>query len=362
MLTRFESIPMQIIELLSIRPPPVDIKMKLLKEIAEEHEIDWDPSETETEYLKPHEDLLNGPTYFSGSTLPLPKEKHEEPVAATAADEPGEDYQSDGGFDSLDLPEVPKAAIRPASGTQSTPDIGPHVQSSQSAAHDFPNPPDLEENPTADAALYNYLKSSEPPVSPQFAQPRMPALPDEKKQFVPFVSPPPFASASSMERSDSIPLNSPQVKPTEQEFFTRSVDEVTAPQTPKDFNMFSKRPEQVHSISPIESGENIDMDGVVSAAQTAADSAERAASAARAAANLAKLCIADLKKNTRVYESHSDGSQKESHHQTEQKPVFDHQDSFSNDFEGYAPSHVPQRSTSLEDDPFSYPNLFSAKP
>jgi hypothetical protein len=32
--------------------------MKLLKEIAEEHEIDWDPSETETEYLKPHEDLL----------------------------------------------------------------------------------------------------------------------------------------------------------------------------------------------------------------------------------------------------------------------------------------------------------------
>ena len=58
MLIRFESIPMQIIELLSIRPPPVDIKMKLLKEIAEEHEIDWDPSATETEYIKPHEDLL----------------------------------------------------------------------------------------------------------------------------------------------------------------------------------------------------------------------------------------------------------------------------------------------------------------
>ncbi|KAI5002541.1 hypothetical protein ZWY2020_027191 [Hordeum vulgare] len=354
----------QIIELLSIRPPPVDIKMKLLKEIAEEHEIDWDPSATETEYLKPHEDLLNGPTYFSGSTLPLPKEKHEEPLAASAADEPGEAYESDGGFDSLDLPEVPKAAIRPASGTQSTPDIGPHVQSSQSAAHDFSSPSDLEENPTADAAFYNYLKSSEPPVSPQSAQPRMPALPDEKKQFVPFVSPLPFASASSMEKSDSIPLNSPPVKQTEQEFFTRSVDEVSAPQTPKDVNMFSKRPEQVHSVSPIESRENIDMDDVVSAAQTAADSAERAASAARAAANLAKLCIADLKKNTRVYESHSDGSQKESHHQTEvtQKPVFDHQDSFSNDSEGYGPAHVPQRSTSLEDDPFSYPNLFSSKP
>jgi hypothetical protein len=49
---------LQIIELLSIRPPPVDAKLKLLKEIAEEHEVDWDPSETETEFLKPHEDLL----------------------------------------------------------------------------------------------------------------------------------------------------------------------------------------------------------------------------------------------------------------------------------------------------------------
>uniref|UniRef100_A0A8R7R4L6 Uncharacterized protein n=1 Tax=Triticum urartu TaxID=4572 RepID=A0A8R7R4L6_TRIUA len=191
----------------------------------------------------------------------------------------------------------------------------------------------------------------------------MPSLPDEKKKFVPFVSSPPFASASSMERSDLIPVNSPThpVKPTEQEFFTRTIDEVTSPQTPKDFNIFSKRPEQVHLISPIERRENVDMDDVLSAAQTAAELAKQAASAARAAANLVKLCIADLKKNTRVYESHSDGSQEESHHQTEvtQKLVFDHQDSFSNDFEDYAPSHVPERS---EDDPFSYPNMFSSKP
>ncbi|CAM0911107.1 unnamed protein product [Alopecurus aequalis] len=357
----------QIIELLSIRPPPVEVKMKLLKEIAEEHEIDWDPSETETEYLKPHEDLLNGPTYFSGSTLPLPKEKHEEAVATSAAVQPKEDYESDGGFDELDLPEVPKAAIRPVSDTPSTPDIGPHVQSSQSAAPDFSSPPDLEENPTADAAFYNDMKSSEPPVPAPYAQPRMAAFPNEKKQFVPFASPPPFASASSMERNDSIPLDSPTppVKPTEPEFFTRNVDEViTPPQTPNDFNMFSNHSERVHSTSPIERRENIDLDDVLSAAQTAADSAERAASAARAAANLAQLRIADLKKNSRVYENYSDGSQNESYHQTEvmQKPAYDHQDSFSSDSQGYAPSHVPQRSTSLEDDPFSYPNLFSSKP
>jgi vacuolar protein sorting-associated protein IST1 len=283
--------------------------------------------------------------------------------------QPDEDYESDGGFDELDLPEVPKAAIRPVSDTPSTPDIGPHVQSSQSAgAHEFSNPSDLEENPTADAAFYSELKSSEPPVSPQFAQPSMPALSNEKKQFVPFASPPPFASASSMERNDSIPFNSPTPpgKPTEPEFYTRTIDEVVSPpQTPNDFSMFSKHSERVHSTSPVESRENIDLDDVLSAAQTAADSAERAASAARAAANLAQLRIADLKKNSRVYENYGDGSQKESHHKTEvtQKPAFDHQDSFSNDMQGYVPSHVPQRSPSLEDDPyFSYPNLFSSKP
>jgi hypothetical protein len=47
----------QIIEIFSVRPP-VDAKLKLLKEIAEEHEVDWDPSETEIEFLKRHEDLL----------------------------------------------------------------------------------------------------------------------------------------------------------------------------------------------------------------------------------------------------------------------------------------------------------------
>jgi vacuolar protein sorting-associated protein IST1 len=126
--------------------------------------------------------------------------------------------------------------------------------------------------------------------------------------------------------------------------------------------MFTKQSEQVQTISP-ESGANIDLDDVLSAAQTAAESAERAASAARAAANLAQLRIADLKKNSQVYNKYSDSVQKESHHQTEgaQKPVFDHQDSFTNDTQDYVPSHVPQRSPSLEDDPyFSYPNLFSA--
>jgi hypothetical protein len=47
-----------LIELLSIRPPSPEKKLKLLKEIAEEHELDWDPAASEAEIFKPHEDLL----------------------------------------------------------------------------------------------------------------------------------------------------------------------------------------------------------------------------------------------------------------------------------------------------------------
>lgn len=353
----------QIIELLSIRPPPIDAKLKLLKEIAEEHEVDWDPSETETEFLKPHEDLLNGPTYFNGSTLPLPKEKHEETLAASAAEQPHEDYESDTGLESLDLPEVPKAAIRPPPDAPSAADIGPHVQSSQSIPHEFSDPTDLEENPTADGAFnVIQMKSLEHLLSPPPSQSNMPDLPNEKKQFIPFASPPPVVATSSLEKTESIPSPSPSppVKPTEPEFFAKKIDEFTPPSVPSSDYLFSKQPEQVQAIPPSVSGADIDLDDVLSAAQTAAESAERAASAARAAANLAQLRIADLKKNAKSY---SDGVPKEGHHETEvtEKPVFDHQDSFTNDTQSYMPSHVPQRSPSLEDDPyFSYPNLFSA--
>ncbi|GMP46154.1 hypothetical protein CsSME_00014421 [Camellia sinensis var. sinensis] len=48
----------QLVELLSVRAPDPDVKLKLLKEIAEEHKLDWDPVASETELLKPHEDLL----------------------------------------------------------------------------------------------------------------------------------------------------------------------------------------------------------------------------------------------------------------------------------------------------------------
>ncbi|XP_027364688.1 uncharacterized protein LOC113871781 [Abrus precatorius] len=65
----------QLIELLSVQTPSAEKKMKLLKEVAAEHKLDWDPTASETEFFKNHDDLLNGPTQFSSeSNLPLHKE------------------------------------------------------------------------------------------------------------------------------------------------------------------------------------------------------------------------------------------------------------------------------------------------
>lgn len=49
---------LQIIEKLSVRAPPGELKLKLMKEIAEDHNIEWDPADSENELLKAPEDLL----------------------------------------------------------------------------------------------------------------------------------------------------------------------------------------------------------------------------------------------------------------------------------------------------------------
>ncbi|KAK1267273.1 hypothetical protein QJS04_geneDACA000698 [Acorus gramineus] len=125
----------QIIELLSIRAPPVETKLKLLKEIAEEHEVDWDPAATETEFLKPHEDLLNSPNdIIGGSKLPLPKDKHEEQFTSIPTKDSPEQDNSDTDLDFSDLPEVPKTVPHQIAEAPSPPETAPK----------FPTFPDLQ--------------------------------------------------------------------------------------------------------------------------------------------------------------------------------------------------------------------------
>lgn len=49
-----------VIEKLSVRAPFAELKIKVLKAIAQEHNLQWDSSSTEEEFSKKHEDLLDG--------------------------------------------------------------------------------------------------------------------------------------------------------------------------------------------------------------------------------------------------------------------------------------------------------------
>lgn len=48
----------QVVEKLSVRGPSMEVKLKLMKDIATEQGLDWDPTDLESQNLKSPEDLL----------------------------------------------------------------------------------------------------------------------------------------------------------------------------------------------------------------------------------------------------------------------------------------------------------------
>ncbi|XVF59870.1 hypothetical protein PTKIN_Ptkin07bG0310400 [Pterospermum kingtungense] len=61
-----------LIDKLSVKTPSGEVKLKVMKEIAKEHNIEWDTAESENELLKPPEELIEGPsTFVSASSLPV---------------------------------------------------------------------------------------------------------------------------------------------------------------------------------------------------------------------------------------------------------------------------------------------------
>lgn len=336
----------QIIELLSLRTPSVDTKLKLLKEIAEEHEVDWDSASTESAFLKPHEDLLNGPNLISTNpTLPLQEEKHFASSRKNTEEEE-EKHEPNSHFDpySWDLPEVPKGEHKANSDSPTLP-----------AFHLHPPPP----------PFYSELKqedmrniSSDTPAS-ESEYPTSSLTPREFNQFIP----PAYESqnaSSRRENKEFIPLASP------------ASDAI-----------YVKRTELPTSAS---TGSNvtIDLQDVLAAAQAAAETAERASAAARTAARLAQVRITELSMKKKAKESHgSDNELNEGENPiwNQRNPVDVNESapswgSGSPQFSSHGPPEMgahlsdstelfsddskPQRSTSIEDDPyFSYPNLFS---
>ncbi|KAB1209323.1 hypothetical protein CJ030_MR6G009340 [Morella rubra] len=265
----------QLIELLSIRAPSPEKKLKLLKEIAEEYEVEWDPAATETELLKTHEDLLNGPAQFvSGSKLPLPKEKHDETLYSTPEQHQTEQPDADSGIDSLDFPEVPKVAVQSSANVASAPAMSPPLQAVFPSLQDTPLPdldPDSSkssgviENSPEERQLEPEEVMQERPVANKDEQPSVPVGGGDDKQFIPFIASPSLSSASfSVTQSKS-----PTPMPT--------------------------------SLSRTKSEANVDFQDVLTAAQAAAESAERAAAAARSAASLAQLRINELTKKNNQF-------------------------------------------------------------
>ncbi|KAF5942503.1 hypothetical protein HYC85_020145 [Camellia sinensis] len=244
----------QLVELLSVRAPDPDVKLKLLKEIAEEHELDWDPAASETELLKPHEDLLNGPTQFvSASKLPLPKEKHDESLHSASEQEPNEQSDSDTAFDTLDFPEVPKVSVRPSIGTVSAPEMLPFPEVDIESAKTFDANESSSHEPHFKPDDEVFLEKS---VANSTELPKIPVGSMEDKQYVPFISAPSLSSATFSVRQSEPPP----------------------------------------PLSRTKSEANVDLQDVLAAAQAAAETAERAAAAARSAASLAQIRISELVK------------------------------------------------------------------
>ncbi|KAL8486980.1 hypothetical protein ACS0TY_023609 [Phlomoides rotata] len=292
----------QLVELLSIRAPAPDVKLKLLKEIAEEHELDWDPSASESELSKAHEDLLNGPTQFiNGSKLPLPQ--HDDTKTTPSEPAANEHSVSDEEFDIIDFSEVPRQPFQSNKQPASAPEMLPFPASALTDDDDD----DYEDERNDDENL-SHSESGVVLVEHSVIR--------EDAQFLPFTRPP----------SQSFRMREVSSSPRSAEY------------------------------------DNVDLQDVLAAALEAANSAERAAAAARSAASLAQLRITQLmkEKNNQISSSYTENPFHHDKPETNEVSYDDGEGDF--DSSPHSTLHQPQRLPSMDQDTYlSYPNLFSSQ-
>ncbi|KAL0698406.1 hypothetical protein Bca4012_054528 [Brassica carinata] len=74
-----------LVDRLSVMRPYGEVKLKVMKEIAKEFQVDWDTKETEQEFLKPQQETIDGPRAFvSASSIPV-KRSSQDPIDPTKA-------------------------------------------------------------------------------------------------------------------------------------------------------------------------------------------------------------------------------------------------------------------------------------
>ncbi|XP_078441257.1 uncharacterized protein LOC144711200 [Wolffia australiana] len=348
----------QIVELLSVRAPATDAKLKLLKEIAEEHEVDWDPTDSETTY----EDLLNGPGHLINPPPLQNKASHE--------------FESDShdALDFLDLPEVPRAFPTPTTEHNETPaskasdDFHPFIKPpSNLSGLSPPNlivPPPQPGAPPLNLVTHlpseSSLSAGEEGVKLSTSSESTPAILNKinegpvlnsSDQFLPFFTPPPPKQEVHPPNLVTPPPNKVALSPPEP-----SLPEV------EEAEKLSLASESTPAILRKRGELDKELQDAVAAANAAAETAERAAAAARLAASLAQVKMAELVGRTGPF---SEETEKVSHYDDDagDRPVIPLQTA-EDDSSGMA-TRFPDdsrtlRSLSMDDDPyFSYPNLFS---
>lgn len=106
-----------LIDKLSVKTPSGEVKLKVLKEIAKEYQVEWDTTESEMELLKPPEELINGPKTFVSATSfpikPIPNQSTE-PTATTRYSDIGTTattrYSNIGGRNTMQYEDTASAA------------------------------------------------------------------------------------------------------------------------------------------------------------------------------------------------------------------------------------------------------------
>ncbi|XP_031276051.1 IST1-like protein [Pistacia vera] len=116
-----------LIEKLSVRTPPGEVKLKVMKEIAKEYQIDWDTTESEVELLKPPEERIEGPDVFVSTTsLPL---KHKPPIQPVEPNKPAIRSASNGDRSTMRFEDTTSAAEAAAESAKQA------IAAAQAAAH-----------------------------------------------------------------------------------------------------------------------------------------------------------------------------------------------------------------------------------
>ncbi|KAI4387958.1 hypothetical protein MLD38_000340 [Melastoma candidum] len=342
----------QLIELLSIRAPPPEAKLKLLKDIAEEHGLEWDPALSEAELMKSHDDLLNGPTTFvSGSVVPLPKERHEESFHNVSNHTLNEQPGSEISLEMLDFPSVPKESVRvnlhdaPAPETahfmSTSADCEAHDESLQHCSSlgcdsSEKNAKALDEDKEVVLGNITDYQNEQTNASVAFK---------EGKQFVPFIAPPPdypgsfsvglsapqpctdspesvsvglcaprsyveppgsiaFRLGGPQSSADSpgsvaVGMDTHQSSADSQGSVTVGLGAQSYVEAPESFSAGLAAPHSSFSRTKSDAT-SVELQDVLTAAQAAAETAERAAAAARAAARLEQMRISEFNKKKSI--------------------------------------------------------------